>query len=189
LERGSEDGSLTMRISLTSIVVATLATGIGGPAFGADGPATAERARSLPLEEHSTQTDLPPVLSKENWQQAVNVLPVEFVDKVKSGELKIRTRATTDLPLTPAYVEATRRNAGKARLREDGSLVGYVNGRPFPEIDAADPQAGLKPSVELSVPRLLQLGPRVGSLPIRRRRPGHTHNRILLCSSIRHAPQ
>ena len=133
-----------MRISLTSIVVATLATGIGGLASGADGPANAERARSLSPEEHSTQTDLPPVLSKENWQQAVNVLAVEFVDKVKSGELEIRTRATTDLPLTPAYVEATGRNAGKARLREDGSLAGYVNGRPFPEIDAADPQAGLK---------------------------------------------
>jgi hypothetical protein len=133
-----------MRISLISIVVATLATGIGGPASGADGPANAERARSLPLEEHSIRTDLPPVLSKENWQQAVNLLPVEFVDKVKSGELEIRTRATTDLPLTPAYVEATRRNAGKARLRQDGSLEGYVSGRPFPEIDAADPQAGLK---------------------------------------------
>jgi hypothetical protein len=43
-----------MRISLTSIVVATLATGIGGLASGADGPANAERARSLPLEEPST---------------------------------------------------------------------------------------------------------------------------------------
>jgi Protein of unknown function (DUF1329) len=133
-----------MRISLTSIVVAMLAAGIGGLASGADSPANAERARSLPLEEHSAQTDLPPVLSKENWQGAVGLLPAELVDKIKSGELEIRTRATTDLPLTPAYVEATRRNAGKARLREDGSLEGYVNGRPFPEIDAADPQAGLK---------------------------------------------
>src|SRR5207249_6613164 len=77
-------------------------------------------------------------------QRAVGVLPVEFVDKVKSGGLEIRTRATTDLPLTPAYVEETRRNAGKARLRQDGSLEGYVSGRPLPEIDAADPQAGLK---------------------------------------------
>jgi len=87
---------------------------------------------------------LPPVLSKDNWQRAVDLLPAEFVDKVKSGVLEIRTRATTDLPLTPAYVEATRRNAGKARLREDGSLEGYVNGQPFPEIDTADPRAGLK---------------------------------------------
>jgi Protein of unknown function (DUF1329) len=133
-----------MRISLTSIVVAMLAASNGGLAFGADSPANAERARSLPLEEHSTQTDLPPVLSKDNWQRAVGMLPAEFVDKIKSGELEVRTRATTDLPLTPAYVEATHRNAGKARLREDGSLEGYVNGRPFPEIDAADPQAGLK---------------------------------------------
>ena len=133
-----------MQISFTSIVIAALATGIGGLASGADGPATREGAPSAPLEQHSNETDLPPTLSKDNWQRAVDVLPAEFVDKVKSGQLEIRTRATTDLPLTPAYVEATRRNAGKARLREDGSLEGYVNGRPFPEIDVADPQAGLK---------------------------------------------
>jgi uncharacterized protein DUF1329 len=133
-----------MRIFLTSIAVATLAAGMGGPASGADTSADMQPARPLPSEEHSTRTDLPPVLSKENWQDAVNVLPAELVEKVKSGELQIRTRATTDLPLTPAYVESTRRNAGKAHLREDGSLEGYVNGRPFPEIDAADPQAGLK---------------------------------------------
>src|SRR6478672_6208938 len=119
-----------MRISLTSILVASLVTSIGSLASAADGPASTEGARSLPLEQSSTPVDLPPVLSKDNWQRGVDLLPAEFVDKVKSGALEIRTRATTDLPLTPAYVEATRRNAGKARLREDGSLEGYVNGQP-----------------------------------------------------------
>ena len=133
-----------MRMPLTSIVAAALATAVAALASGADAPAGAEAARPAPLEQPSPPSDLPPTLSKENWQRAVDLLPAELVEKVKSGELEIRTRPTTDLPLTPAYVEATRRNAGKARLREDGSLEGYVNGRPFSEIDAADPQAGLK---------------------------------------------
>ena len=151
-----------MRIFLTSVAVATLAAGMGGPASGADTSADAQPARPLPLEEHSTRTDLAPVLSKENWQDAVNVLPAELVEKVKSGELKIRTRATTDLPLTPAYVEATRRNAGKARLREDGSLEGYVERPSVSGNRCRRPSGGPQVGVELSVPRLLQLRPRVG---------------------------
>jgi hypothetical protein len=133
-----------MRISLTSIVVVMLAAGMSPPASATDVPADVERARSVPSEERSTRTDLPRSLTKENWQQAVGLLPADLVDKVKSGKLEIKTRATTDLPPSPAYVEATRRNAGKAKIREDGSLADYVSGRPFPEIDASDPQAGLK---------------------------------------------
>jgi hypothetical protein len=132
-----------MRISLTPIVGAMLAAGLSGLASGVDTNGDTERS-FLPRQEHVTPADLPPVLSKGNWQRAVDVLPVELVEKLKSGEFEIRTQATTDLPLTPAYVEATRRNAGKAQLRKDGSLTGYVGGRPFPRIDAADPQAGLK---------------------------------------------
>jgi Protein of unknown function (DUF1329) len=119
-----------MRISLTPIVVAMVAASVGGLASGAD--------------VHAGRPDLPPVLSKGNWQRADGLLPAELVAKVKSGELEIRTQQTTDLPLNPAYMEATRRNAGKVRLRENGSLAGYVSGRPFPRIDASDPQAGLK---------------------------------------------
>jgi hypothetical protein len=132
-----------MRTSLFSIVLAALVTSTS-IASDTDGPASAEGARPLAMERSGTPVDLPPVLSKDNWQRAVELLPAELVDKVKTGQLEIRTRATSDLPLTPAYVEATRRNAGKTRLREDGSLEGYVNGQPFPEIDAADPQAGRK---------------------------------------------
>ncbi len=132
-----------MRTSLFSIVLAALVTSTS-IASDTDGPASAEGARPLALERSGTPVDLPPVLSRDNWQRAVELLPAELVDKVKTGQLEIRTRATSDLPLTPAYVEATRRNAGKTRLREDGSLEGYVNGQPFPEIDAADPQAGRK---------------------------------------------
>ena len=119
-----------MRISLTPIVVAMVAASVGGFVSGAD--------------VHAGRPDLPPVLSKGNWQRADGLLPAELVAKVKSGELEIRTQETTDLPLTPAYIEATRRNSGKVRLRKDGSLAGYVSGRPFPRIDASDPQAGLK---------------------------------------------
>ncbi len=45
------------------------------------------------------------------------------------------------------YVRATRRHAGSARLGEDGTLVGYRSGQPFPmdRIDCSgDPEAGTK---------------------------------------------
>jgi len=94
-----------------------------------------------------TIAELPPgsVLSKDNWQRATDVLPPELLEKVKSGELQIRTQETTNLPLTPAYIEATNRYASSVKLDADGGgLQGYVAGRPFPVIDSSDPQAGLK---------------------------------------------
>ena len=134
-----------MRMSLTSIVVATLATGIAALASGADVPAAAER-RALRAPGATLRTNRLATGAVEGKLAASGQRASRRVRR-KAQErraFEIRTRATTDLPLTPAYMEATRRNAGKARLREDGSLEGYVNGRPFPEIDAADPQAGLK---------------------------------------------
>jgi hypothetical protein len=92
----------------------------------------------------SAGPELPATISRANWQRAEGLLPVELLDKVKSGELEIRTQPTTDLPPSSAYMEATRRYAAKAHLRPDGTLEGYVAGIPFPEIDPADPQAGLK---------------------------------------------
>lgn len=114
-----------MRTFLIPVLAWTLASGLRGSVSAAE-------------------LALPPVLSKANWRRAQDLLPAELVKRVRSGELEIRTQETTDLPPSPAYVEATRRNAGTAHLREDGSLAGYVSGRPFPRIDAADPRAGLK---------------------------------------------
>ncbi len=49
-------------------------------------------------------------------------------------------------PTAPFYAEATAAFAGKARLDEDGNLIDYVAGLPFPpeSIDPAAPDAGLR---------------------------------------------
>jgi hypothetical protein len=50
-----------------------------------------------------------------------------------------------DYSEAPVYREATEMHAKSASIGRDGSLEGYVAGRPFPEIDCkGDPQAGLK---------------------------------------------
>src|SRR5262245_56531976 len=44
-----------------------------------------------------------------------------------------------------AYVEATEKHAGQTKLAPDGrSLIGHVQGLPFPTIDTNDPQVALK---------------------------------------------
>jgi hypothetical protein len=89
---------------------------------------------------------LPPgsKLSSTNWQTAREFLPNELLERVRAGELEIRVQETTDLPLSDAYIEATRRDAGSAKLGTDGRLEGYIAGCPFPLLDPADPQSGLK---------------------------------------------
>lgn len=84
------------------------------------------------------------VLSRSNGEVAREALPPELLEKVRSGELEIRVVATTELPRTSAYLEATERHAGQVELRDDGSLTGYVAGLPFPYLDLADPRCGLK---------------------------------------------
>ena len=65
---------------------------------------------------------------------------------LKEGLLEIKVGPTTQFELSKAYVEATRKNLGKAKLGpKNGDLEGYVAGRPFPEEpDAKDPRAGEK---------------------------------------------
>jgi Protein of unknown function (DUF1329) len=132
-----------MRIPIVPIVVAVFAASASTLAAGADVTNDVEGSFS-PYKEATGIGELPPVFSKGNWQRAEGLLPVELLDKIKSGDLEIRIQETTDLPPSAAYIEATRRNADQVRLGQDGNLVGYIAGRPFPRIDPADPQAGLK---------------------------------------------
>ncbi len=132
-----------MRIPMAPIVIAIFTASVC--ALAADGNITDDTERSFfPYKEATGVAEVPPVLSKGNWQRAEGLLPVDLLEKVKTGELEIRTQQTTDLPPSSAYIEATRRNGDQVRLGQDGNLVGYVAGRPFPRIDPADPQAGLK---------------------------------------------
>jgi len=84
------------------------------------------------------------MVSKDSWEAAQDYLPPEILDKVKAGELAFAVQDTTDLPVSEAYIEATKKHAEQVKISADGELEGYVSGLPFPVLDPADPQAGLK---------------------------------------------
>ena len=83
-------------------------------------------------------------ISKDTWEIAKAYVPPEILDKVKAGEFAFAVQETTDLPVSAAYIEATKKHADQVKLSAEGELEGYVAGLPFPLLDPADPQAGLK---------------------------------------------
>jgi hypothetical protein len=83
-------------------------------------------------------------ISKDSWEAVREHLPSEILDRVKAGELAFTVQETTDMPVSEAYIEATRQHAGQVKIGADGELESYVAGLPFPVLDPADPQAGLK---------------------------------------------
>jgi uncharacterized protein DUF1329 len=83
-------------------------------------------------------------INKDNAQVAASILPPEVFDVVRTGNLEITVQATTDLPVREEYIQATLTHAGEVSLGADGTLQNYVAGLPFPLIDPADAQAGVK---------------------------------------------
>jgi len=83
-------------------------------------------------------------LSRGNWQLAEKVVPSEMLDALRDGGLTILVQDTSDLPVNPEYITATIDSAHNVSLDEAGNLVHYQAGLPFPLLDSADPQAGLK---------------------------------------------
>lgn len=86
-------------------------------------------------------------INKANVDQFKDILAVGTYKTIKEGWQEIKIGATTSFDLSPAYVEATRKNLGKTKLgaKVGDNIDGYVAGRPFPEEpDAKDPRAGEK---------------------------------------------
>jgi hypothetical protein len=83
-------------------------------------------------------------ITKENYQVAEKVLPPEILRVVQIGDLEITVQETSDLPLHQDYIAASVEHFGQAQIGEDGNLKNYTKGLPFPLLDPADSQAGLK---------------------------------------------
>ncbi len=83
-------------------------------------------------------------ITSDTWQAARDLLPPEILQAMTSSYLTIQVQETTDLPPSEEYITATLESANTVRLTADGELEGYTAGRPFPVLDLADPQAGLK---------------------------------------------
>src|SRR5262249_46622203 len=83
-------------------------------------------------------------IAKDSWEAAKDYLPPEILERIKAGEFAFTVQETTNLPVSEAYIEATKQHAEQVKIGTDGELEGYVAGLPFPVLDPADPQAGVK---------------------------------------------
>lgn len=124
-------------LSVRTILVAALIAAAAGPAAGQnDG-----------LKPGMT-------LDQSNWQLAEGLLPPEILAHYKDGGYvnKIVDWPVGSFNWPPPFKEASEKNAGQFKLSETGTVVlnstgeqpDFIMGRPFPVIDANDPQAGAK---------------------------------------------
>ncbi len=94
------------------------------------------------------------VLGPDNWEEARELLPEEFLAAYRRGDFR---HPIADYPLSrvgddPVFRAALDANRGRHALTAAGSIIDtrtdkppeYVYGWPFPDIDAADPQAAMK---------------------------------------------
>ncbi len=86
------------------------------------------------------------LITADNLQAHAALLDESIAALVADGQLEIRVGPTWSLPPHPAYIEATQRHAGQARLGEGpGVLQDYTAGLPFVDAPQADdPRAGEK---------------------------------------------
>ncbi len=94
------------------------------------------------------------VLGKENWEVAKGHMPDEILEFYKRDEYRheiIKKEGDAWL-VDPDLIAASKKNAGKFDINENGTVVDkatgkrpdVITGRPFPDIDANDPKAGTK---------------------------------------------
>ena len=89
--------------------------------------------------------DLKPgdTVGPENWEKAKGMVGENLLNRIKQGySFKIKEPKNFKLP--KEYLEATERYSAQVRLSNNGELLNYVAGLPFPNFDHTDLQAGLK---------------------------------------------
>ena len=80
------------------------------------------------------------------------VVPAELMTYLAAGDFSFTIQQTTDLPIRQAFIDATlTHHQGVVVGREE--LQNYVAGRPFPVLDASDPQGGAESDLELPLRR------------------------------------
>jgi len=91
------------------------------------------------------EVDLKPgdTIGPENWEKVKGMVGENLLNRIKQGySFKIKEPKNFKLP--KEYLEATERYSGQLRLGNNGELLNYVAGLPFPNFDHTDQQAGLK---------------------------------------------
>lgn len=95
-------------------------------------------------QPHIPHIEVGTAIAQENWQIAQSVLSQQLLEAVHTGELTLIVQPTSDLPGTSAYMTATIKSDSAVTLDAAGHIEHYQAGRPFPLLDPADTQAGLK---------------------------------------------
>ena len=93
---------------------------------------------------HVPGIEIGSAITRENWQIAQGVLSQQLLEAVRTGELTVLVQPTSDLPVTPEYIAATRESASTVTLDATGAAVQYRAGQPFPLLTPGDARAGLK---------------------------------------------
>lgn len=97
------------------------------------------------------------ILDETSWRYAEKLLPEEILDHYRRGEYAnpiadVSLDQYVDLVFPPPFRAATERNRGRFDVDHRGSIVEresraqppFIIGLPFPDIDPADPNAGVK---------------------------------------------
>ncbi len=93
----------------------------------------------------ANDVDLKPggTIGPQNWWKAQGMVGENLLNRIKQGyTFKIKEPKNFKPPTE--YLEATEKYSGSVRLGNNGELLNYVAGLPFPKFDPNDPQAGLK---------------------------------------------
>jgi len=119
-------------------------------------PPDAEMLQKRAAETGETTTGLKPgdVLNKDNWKRAEGMLPPEILRHYEKGEYAnpIVEWKVGHLKWDDEFNEATKNNADKFTIDEHGTIIDKATGKqppfilgfPFPNVDAKDPNAGVK---------------------------------------------
>src|SRR2546428_2682638 len=94
------------------------------------------------------------VLGGENWEAAKGLLPEEFLEAYRKGDLRheIGSWEPPKLGEEPTFAAALKENEDRFDLDDEGSIIDRRTGKaarditawPFPKIDRADPKVALK---------------------------------------------
>jgi len=84
-------------------------------------------------------------IGPDNLDQYTRWLDEAVIERIRSDDYRITLGEGLDFPVHPRYEEATLRHVGEPALdTESGDLSNYQQGRPFPLLEMADPQGGVK---------------------------------------------
>jgi hypothetical protein len=78
-----------------------------------------------------------------NWEKVEGMVGENLLRRIKQG-YSFKIKAAKYYKAPKEYLLATEKYSSQVSLGRNGELLGYTAGLPFPNLDAKDPQAGLK---------------------------------------------